>query len=91
MTAGTPPDGGHTTTPRNVQRPGDGAGDHAVPCIARCPDPDCPAPAEVYAEVALDSTDGPVPHARTFCLNRHFYQLPVEYIPGMPPPPVPAR
>jgi len=92
VTAGTPPDGGHTTTPRNVQRPSDGgAGDDAVPCIARCPDPDCPAPAEVYAEVAHDSTHGPVRHARTFCLNRHFYQLPVEYIPGMPPPPVPAR
>lgn len=92
MTAATPPDGGHRTTPHNVQRPGDGgASDHAVPCIARCPNPDCPAPAEVSAEVAHDSTHGPVPHVRTFCLNRHFYQLPVEYIPGMPPPPVPGR
>jgi hypothetical protein len=74
------------TTPNNVPGPGDGgAGDRALPCIARCPDPDCPAPAEVCAEVALDSTDGPVRHARTFCLSRHFYQLPVEYIPGMTP------
>jgi hypothetical protein len=80
------------TTPSNVQRPGDGGvGDDAVLCIARCPGPDCPAPAEVYAEAAHDSTDGPVRHARTFCLNRHFYQLPVEYIPGMPPPPGLAR
>jgi hypothetical protein len=87
VTARTPPDGGHATTPRNLQRPSDGGvGDDAVPRIAGCPEPDCSAPTEVYAEVALDSTDGPVRHARTFCLNRHFYQLPVEYIPGMPPP-----
>ena len=73
------------TTPSNVRRPSDGgASDDAVLRIATCPGPDCPAPAEVYAEAALDSTDGPVRHARTFCLNRHFYQLPVEYIPGMP-------
>jgi hypothetical protein len=78
-------------TPDNVQRPSGGVGDDTVPRIAWCPDPDCPAPAEVYAEVAHDSTHGPVWHARTFCLNRHFYQLPVEYIPGMPPPPVPTR
>ena len=82
MTAGTPPDGGHRTTPSNVHRPGHGTGDHAVHRIAGCPDPDCPAPAEVYAEAAVGSTHGPVPHARTFCLNRHFYQLPVERIPG---------
>ena len=82
MTAGTPPDGGHRTTPSNVHRPGGGTGDHAVHRIAGCPDPDCSAPAEVYAQVALDSTHGPVRHARTSCLNRHFYQLPVEHIPG---------
>ena len=81
MTAGTPPDGRHTTTPRNVQSPS-GADDDALPCLAGCPDPDCPASAEVYAEAALDSTRGPVRHARTLCLNRHFYQLPVEYVPG---------
>ena len=86
MTAGTPPEGGHTTTPSNVQRPSDcDAGADAVPRIVGCPDPGCPAPAEVYAEVLLDSTDGPVRHARTLCLNRHLYHLPIEYIPGMPP------
>lgn len=72
------------TTRRNVQRPRDAAGEDVVLCMARCPGPDCSAPAEVYAEVVHDSTEGPVPHVRTFCLNRHFYLLPVEYIPGMP-------
>jgi hypothetical protein len=60
------------------------AGKDVVLCMARCPDPNCSAPAEVYAEAIHSSTGGPVPHARTVCLNRHFYQLPVEYIPGMP-------
>lgn len=86
MTTENPPDGGRATALRNLQRLSDGdVDDGAVPRIAWCPDPDCSAPAEIYAEVALESTDGPVRHARTFCLNRHFYQLPVEYIPGMPP------
>jgi hypothetical protein len=71
------------TVPHSVQRPRDAAKD-VVLCMARCPDPSCSAPAEVYAVTVHDSTDGPVPHARTCCLNRHFYQLPVEYIPGMP-------
>jgi hypothetical protein len=35
------------------------------------------------AETIHDSTDGPVPHARTVCLNRHFYVLPVDYIPDV--------
>lgn len=73
------------TTRRNVQKPRDAPGEDVVLCMARCPDPDCSAPAEVYAEVVHESTDGPVPHARTLCLNRHFYLLPVAYIPGMPP------
>jgi hypothetical protein len=73
------------TTPRNRQRHGEASlGDDVVLRIATCPGPDCSAPAEVYAEVTHGSTDGPVRHARTFCVNRHFYQLPVEYIPGMP-------
>jgi hypothetical protein len=74
---------GNMTTPRKLQRSRD-AGKDVVLCMARCPDPNCSAPAEVYAEVIHNSTGGPVPHARTFCLNRHFHNLPVEYIPGMP-------
>ena len=72
-------------TPRNVQRHSEGGvGNDVVLRIAACPGPDCSAPAEVYAEVVHVSTDGPVRYARTFCLDRHFYQLPVEYIPGIP-------
>jgi len=41
-------------------------------------------PAEVYAEADLGSTDGPVTIARTQCLARHVFLLPVEYIPGGP-------
>jgi hypothetical protein len=70
------------TAPRKVHRPSDGTGDDVVLCLASCPGAGCPAPAEVYGEVAHDSTHGPVPHAWTFCLNRHFYLLPAEYIPG---------
>jgi hypothetical protein len=69
------------TTARNVHGLRD-AGEDVVLRIARCPDPNCSTPAEVYAETLHTSTDGPVPHARTFCLNRHFCLLPVEYIPG---------
>lgn len=70
------------TTPHNVHGLRD-AGEDVVLCMATCPDPNCSTPAEVYAETVHDSTDGPVPHARTVCLNRHFYVLPVECIPDM--------
>jgi hypothetical protein len=73
------------TTPHNRQRHSEGGvRDGVVLRIATCPGPDCPVPAGVYAEVTHGSTDGPVRHARTFCVNRHFNPLPVEYIPGMP-------
>lgn len=78
-----PDPAGKQTEAHNVQRPR-AADEDVILCMARCPDPNCSAPAEVYAEIIHDSTDGPVPHARTLCLNRHVYQLPVEYIPGMP-------
>jgi len=50
--------------------------------VAGCPQPGCVSPAEVYAEADLASTDGPVTLARTLCMNRHVFLLPVEYIPG---------
>jgi hypothetical protein len=50
--------------------------------VAGCPQPGCLSPAEVYAETDLASTDGPVTLARTCCLHRHVFLLPVEYIPG---------
>jgi hypothetical protein len=50
--------------------------------ITACPQPDCTAPAEVYADVTTASTHGPVVHVRTRCLNRHHLFLPLTYIPG---------
>jgi hypothetical protein len=43
-----------------------------------CPDPDCAAIAEVVDSVTVRSTDGPVEVARTICLHRHTFLLPVE-------------
>lgn len=45
-----------------------------------CPNPGCGAPAEIYAETVAFSTDGSISHARTYCLNRHFFLLPVDCI-----------
>jgi hypothetical protein len=39
--------------------------------------PECGAPAEVLDRHVLESTDGPVEHARVVCLDRHRFFLPV--------------
>jgi hypothetical protein len=39
--------------------------------------PECGAPAEVLDRDVLESTDGPVEHARVVCLYRHRFFLPV--------------
>jgi hypothetical protein len=51
--------------------------------LAGCPEHGCMAPANLYAEAELGGTAGPVRHARTCCLNRHHFQLPVSQIPGL--------
>ncbi len=38
-----------------------------------CPDPACGALAEVVDERMMESTDGPVCHRLTLCLNGHRY------------------
>lgn len=43
--------------------------------LTRCPD--CGAPAEVEWRAVMESTDGPVEHARVRCLHGHWYLLPV--------------
>jgi hypothetical protein len=43
--------------------------------LTRCPD--CGAPAEVEWRAVMESTDGPVEHARLRCLHGHWYLLPV--------------
>jgi hypothetical protein len=40
--------------------------------------PECRAPAEIVDRAVLDSTDGPIEHARVRCIARHAFFLPVE-------------
>ena len=42
--------------------------------------PECGAPAEVRDRHVLESTDGPIEHARVGCLRRHFFFLPLEQL-----------
>jgi catechol 2,3-dioxygenase-like lactoylglutathione lyase family enzyme len=51
----------------------------------RLSESDCAASAEVYAEVAIASGHGRAVHARTRCVNRHLFLLPVANIPGRRP------
>lgn len=39
--------------------------------------PDCGAPAEVQWRANLESTSGPVEHAKVYCLHGHWFLLPV--------------
>ncbi len=39
--------------------------------------PECGTPAEVVDRHVLESTDGPVEHARVRCVARHLFFLPV--------------
>lgn len=43
--------------------------------LAVCPE--CAEPAEVQWRAVLESTDGPVEHAKTLCVRRHWFLLPV--------------
>jgi hypothetical protein len=42
--------------------------------------PECGAPAEVRDRHVLESTDGPIEHARIRCVQRHFFFLPLEHL-----------
>jgi hypothetical protein len=42
--------------------------------------PECGAPAEVRDRHVLESTDGPIEHARIGCLQRHYFFLPLEQL-----------
>jgi hypothetical protein len=42
--------------------------------------PECGAPAEVRDRHVLESTDGPIEHARIRCVQRHYFFLPVEQL-----------
>lgn len=41
-----------------------------------CPDPNCHVVAEVTDLFLLPSTDEPVEHVATYCVNRHIFLLP---------------
>jgi hypothetical protein len=41
------------------------------PALIACPEPGCGVPAGVVDRFALPSTDGPVVHVRTWCLEGH--------------------
>ena len=40
--------------------------------------PECGAPAEVLWRDVLESTDGPIEHARILCVGRHWFLLPLS-------------
>lgn len=39
--------------------------------------PECGVPAEVQWRAVLESTDGPIEHAKIVCAGRHWFLLPV--------------
>jgi hypothetical protein len=42
--------------------------------LTRCPE--CGAPAQIERRTVLESTDGPVEHAKVRCVLRHMFLLP---------------
>jgi hypothetical protein len=47
-----------------------------APEVVRCPE--CGVPAVMEWSDMVDSTDGPVEHAKIVCANRHWFLLPTE-------------
>jgi hypothetical protein len=54
--------------------------DNARLRLTACPEPGCGQPTEIYDEVELASTDGPIAHARTVCVAGHWLFLAIEQI-----------
>jgi hypothetical protein len=53
--------------------------------------PGCGELAEVQWRAVLESTDGPVEHARVQCVRRHWFLLPVASLVLVDRPAVPER
>jgi hypothetical protein len=53
--------------------------------------PECGALAEVQWRDVLESTDGPVEHARIVCVDRHWFLLPVGRLERPEPTPAERR
>jgi hypothetical protein len=47
--------------------------------LISCPEPSCQATAEILDRFLLGSTSGPVEHAKTYCVHRHFFVLPTGH------------
>jgi hypothetical protein len=47
--------------------------------------PDCGNAAEIQWRDVLESTDGPVEHAKVVCVERHWFVLPVASLACAPP------
>lgn len=45
-----------------------------------CPEKGCGLPAEIAHRTVLESTDGPIEHARTQCVRGHMFFLPIEML-----------
>jgi hypothetical protein len=52
--------------------------------IFACPDPRCPAPAELMERWVFRSTHGPVEHVKTRCLSGHVYTPAADWLPVQP-------
>jgi len=52
--------------------------------------PDCGAAAEVLWRDVLESTDGPIEHAKIRCVRGHWFMLPVEHVANAAAP-LPSR
>jgi hypothetical protein len=46
--------------------------------LVECPDDTCRQPAEVIDRWEFTSTDGPIEHIKTCCLDRHIYTVPTD-------------
>lgn len=44
--------------------------------------PKCGEVAEIQRRPVLESTDGPIEHVKTLCIRRHWFLLPVAWLPG---------
>jgi hypothetical protein len=60
-----------------------------LPEIIACSEPACLAPAEVTDRFVLPSTDGPVEHVRTRCLDGHGFTQLVDKLASWPVTQVP--
>jgi hypothetical protein len=47
--------------------------------------PECSLPAEIEWRAVVESTGGPVEHARIRCVHRHWFLLPVASLESAPP------